>query len=250
MKHSSTLRASLVVLAASLLFVSCKNRRSRVYVATETVPAYAEIEPNDDAFSANDFGVLYPGDLFYIDGFSTDDGSDPFDGFAFVSGGPIHVDFRLFIDDVRADLDVWLYDAQLDEVVGYFETPDNPETGGIDVDFGNLEFHLLVSSYERGSTYSLEIAVSELYLATAESPGAGLAPSLDAPAATNGTGLRIDGATEERPRAGEDRAPRSVRDYLRGEETSGLELRIRETYDAATDTIIELVHVQPRLREE
>jgi len=128
---------------------------------------FFEVERNDDPLTANYFGVLYPGDHFFIDGFIQDGGFDPLDGFAFTAGQPLHVDFQLFIDDLDDDLDVYLYDPQLDAIVGAWETEANPERGGVDVFTGNLDFHLAIASFRGSSNYSLEIDVQPLYAASA-----------------------------------------------------------------------------------
>jgi len=144
-----------------------------------SIPSFFEVEPNDDAFTANDFGFLQPGDHFFIEGYITDSGFDPFDGFWFTSTGPIHVDFQLFIDDAFADLDVCLYDPLLDVTIDCYQTSNNPEQGGIDVTGGDIDFHLVVESFVGSSTYGLEIVVLPLAPAlTADGsqpgPGAGL----------------------------------------------------------------------------
>jgi hypothetical protein len=91
------------------------------------LPLFQEAEPNDDPVTANDFGILQVGDHFLIQGFVRDDVSDPFDGFAFTAGTALHVDFQLFIDTNTADLDVCLFDPQLDQTVACFATQNNPE---------------------------------------------------------------------------------------------------------------------------
>ena len=127
------------------------------------VPVFLEAERNDDPLSANDFGHLRPGDHFFIDGFVRDDLADPFDAFAFTADVPLHVDFELVIRNAAADLDVCLYDPQIDQTVACFATSDNPERGGVDVFAGGLDFHLVVESFLGDATYSLEIVVLPLF---------------------------------------------------------------------------------------
>jgi hypothetical protein len=127
------------------------------------IPVFAELERNDDPLTANHFGVLRPGDHFFIDGFVRDDAIDPFDGFAFTAGGPLHVDFQLFIGNAAADLDVCLYDPQLDETLACFATAEDPERGGVDVTAGGLDFHLVIESFVGDASYSLEIDVQPLF---------------------------------------------------------------------------------------
>lgn len=146
------------------------------YGGGSSTPTFFEVEPNDDAFTANDFGFLTPGDHFIIEGFITDSGFDPFDGFWFTSTQPIHVDFQLFIDSAFTDLDVCLYDPVADVTVDCYQTSANPEQGGIDVTGGNIDFHLVVESFAGASTYGLEIVVLPLAPALTAEGGATASP--------------------------------------------------------------------------
>ena len=140
-------------------------------------PVFLEIEPNNDPPDADHFGVIRPGDHFFIEGTIRDDAFDPFDGFAFTSGDLIHVDFQLFVDDPFSDLDVCLYDPQLDQTIACFATTSNPEQGGVDVVSAGFDFHLVVESFVGISHYTLEIAVQPLLAATqAREPGAAQSP--------------------------------------------------------------------------
>jgi hypothetical protein len=129
------------------------------------VPLFQEAEPNDAPATANHFGLLQVGDHFQIQGFVRDDIADEFDGFAFTAATALHVDFQLFIDTVAADLDVCLYDPQLDQTVACFATQGNPEQGGVDVSAGGLDFHLVVDSFLGDGPYTLDIVVQPLFLA-------------------------------------------------------------------------------------
>ncbi len=111
MRHARKLRAAALAACLGLSATACHHDCDGCH--QNVVPVFVESEPNDEAFQANYFGVLLPGDHFLIEGHISDDGFDPFDGFAFTAGGPIHVDFQLFIDNVLADLDACLYDPQL-----------------------------------------------------------------------------------------------------------------------------------------
>lgn len=172
--RSALLVPVLVPVVAAL--VACHHHRG----GNDGIPVFVETEPNDDPLTANHFGVLHPGDHFFIDGFVRDDLADPFDGFAFTAGSALHVDFQLFIGNPAADLDVCLYDPQIDQTVACFATQDDPEQGGVDVFAGGLDFHLVVESFVGDATYSLEIVVLSLFAASAEpnrlvAPYAGLA---------------------------------------------------------------------------
>lgn len=188
MKHSHP-RKALALGALALAQHGCSGSHHH---GDPGPPVFLEQERNDFVDEANYFGTLVPGDFFLIDGRITDDGSDPFDGFAFTANQPIHVDFRLFIDSARADLDVCVYDPQIDLEVACFQTSSNPEIGGVDVLYGGLDFHFVVESFVERSSYTLEIAVAPLHWrAPARSEGgSGLRASAE-PAAAR-TGARAD----------------------------------------------------------
>jgi len=152
------MRRLLLALCAPLLLVACDDCDD-CDGSGNPVPIFLESERNDSPATADHFGVLLPGDRFFIEGFIQDGGFDPFDGFAFTAGQPLHVDFQLFIDDPVDDLDVCLYDPQLDQTLACFATANNPEQGGVDVDFGGLDFQLVVESFLGDSNYTLEIVV-------------------------------------------------------------------------------------------
>lgn len=157
------------------------------------IPVFREQERNDDPLTANHFGVLRPGQRFFIDGFVRDDLADPFDGFAFTAGAPLHVDFELFIGNAFADLDVSLYDPQIDQTVASWASTDNPEVGGVDVFAGGLDFHLVIESFSGDATYSLAITVLPLFLR--EPPPAGGFPDVHA-ARIAAVGARNEHAAE------------------------------------------------------
>jgi len=189
-------------------------------------PVFLETERNDDPLTANDFGVLLPGDRFFIDGAIRDDLADPFDGFRFTAGVPIHVDFRLFANNVLADLDVCLYDPQIDQTVACFATADDPEIGGVDVFAGGLDFHLVVESFVGDSTYSLEISVLPLFTREAEAlPG-------------DGTGIRA--ANERAEHETDAREGYRVRQEQAARRTV---LESVMTVDEESGTILEIVRV-------
>jgi len=180
MKHPRLRRLTPPTMVTALvLLTACSHRhRDNHYYPVET---YAESEVNDTVPTADYFGLLYPGDHFHIEGHITDipydpfdpwNGYDPYDGFAFTAAVPIHVEFSLWIDDILTDLDVIVYDPQLDQDVGFFETANNPETGTVQVYAGNLDFHLVVAPYIGSSTYDLEIRVFHLFPLTGDAPAA------------------------------------------------------------------------------
>lgn len=214
-------------LPALLMLGLAGCRRHPVHGGGSTpVPTFREVELNDDPLTANHFGVLRPGDRFYIEGFVRDDGLDPFDGFAFTAGGPIHVDFQLFIDDPRDDLDVCLYDPLLDETLACYATADNPERGGVDVFDGGFDFHLVVESFRGSSTYALEIDVQPLFAARA-------------------AGADGSRAVLGESNADEGRAPAAAEAYRRAPAQAVRTVIDHQVLVDESGAIVELVYVRP-----
>ena len=245
MQHASPthpLRSRFLLLSVAAALAACHHHDDDddEYYA----PVYVETEPNDDAFTANYFGELHPGDFFYIDGYSVDDGT--VDGFAFTAGQPLHVDFQLFVDGFAADLDVWLYDAQADEVIWYFETSANPERGGVDVDLAGLEFHLLVTSRFGSAPYSLEIDVTPRYLdSTAAETGSGPhATSLDGGARRGSVTPTVSETNEAGADAVERRDHARAARYLKDRGRTLLHVEIERELDPETGTLLEWTRVQ------
>ena len=178
-RHASP-RTIALALSLSLVAASCTKRSSDYHGP----PIYDEFEINDFSDQANDFGVLRPGDHFIIRGNISDapcgpfSFCDPFDGFAFTAGEPIHVDFSLYMFGAGDDFDVCLYDPLLDLTIDCFQSPFNPELGGVDVFFGGLDFHLVVESFQGSGDYELEIEVYPLYESGPDAPDQGSLPPL------------------------------------------------------------------------
>ncbi len=122
-------------------------------------PVWDESEPNDEPWLASWFGPLFPGAAIFVGGDSTDDGSDPQDGLAFTGYGPCRIDFTLFVDDPWADLDVWLYDPELDEYVVGFTAPYGDESGTFWID-GTKDFQLVIVPSFGASTWTLRVSAS------------------------------------------------------------------------------------------
>ncbi len=197
---------------------------------------FFESEPNDDPLSADHFGQLLPGDHFFIEGFITDRGTDPFDGFAFTAGQALHVDFQLFTDDFGDDLDVCLYDPQLDQTLACFATANNPELGGVDVTAGGLDFQLVVESFVGESSYALEIVVVPLFAALAQ----------DGPAARAADTPKLVpvGAA-----SAADRQPRATSGYARerkAQDALHVELEQWIEIDRETGVVLEMIRVASR----
>jgi hypothetical protein len=161
--RTAPLLSTSLALALSLSLAGCHG--SVVYYDPPPPPVFSEFEPNDDAFYANDFGYVSPGQHLCIAGNVRDDGFDPQDGFAFTAGGPVVVDFSLHAFCACADLDVWLYDPVRDEFVALFDSPYDPESGQFTV--YSQDFHLVVVSAGGHSDYQLDVHVSAFYGALA-----------------------------------------------------------------------------------
>ncbi|MSR62913.1 MAG: hypothetical protein EXS08_10765 [Planctomycetes bacterium] len=218
------MRTATLASVLSLALVACSHHHHDSGGGGGGIPVFVESERNDDPLTANDFGTLRPGDHFFIDGFVRDDLIDPFDGFQFLAAQPLHVDFQLFIGNATADLDVCLYDVQLDQTVACFATANDPEQGGVDVFAGGLAFQLVVESFVGDASYSLEIDVQPLFARAPQGEGLG--------ASLVGVDARAEHATEaqqgyHKPRPG----PRLV-----------LEQSIE--FDPATGLVLERLRVQ------
>ena len=133
------------------------------------IVVYSESEPNDFVDEANDFGTLFPDELFVIEGDSFDNGPfvDEFDGFAFRSSDPLVVAFELFLDDPFADARVGLYDPVLDETVAYWYESNGYVYGELEVYDANTEFHLFVEHLSGFTFYELEIESFDFFYASA-----------------------------------------------------------------------------------
>jgi hypothetical protein len=120
-------------------------------------PYLHEVEPNDFAFQAQGIGPIAVGDRFLIRGHASDQGFDPFDGFAFKSVEPMDVEFALLADEPFDDFDVELFDPYTGDTIASWETSLNPETGVFSVQSFGVEFHLVVSSFVGSGGYTLEV---------------------------------------------------------------------------------------------
>ncbi|MDZ4771532.1 MAG: hypothetical protein SGI72_00205, partial [Planctomycetota bacterium] len=128
-------------------------------------------EPNDTAWLAPWFGSLYPGEQIYVQGFATDDGSDPQDGLAFTCVGASRIDFTLFVDDPWTDLDVWLFDPALDQFVAAFDFPYGDEKGSFWL-AGTQEFQLVVVPADGASGWTLSVESSTTHFSAAAAENA------------------------------------------------------------------------------
>jgi hypothetical protein len=172
------LAVALIALAAGCIHVD---------QSTPSDPYTYEVEPNDFAFSAQGIGPIDVRDRFLIRGQITDQGFDPFDGFAFKACGPMDIEFALTSDDPNADFDVQLFDPYTSTTVARWETSANPETGVFSLSNSGMEFHLVVSSFVGSGSYTLEVRGAPL---TWFGDGEGV--RFNAPGSGRAGGTRID----------------------------------------------------------
>lgn len=158
-------KPELAAVCALAALAGCHGS-AHVEVGSPAEPVYVEVEANDDADSANWFGVLAPGDRVHVEGTVRDDAFDPQDGFAFDAAGSIVVDFALDADCGCADLDVWVYDPIADAFVGVFDSPHDPERGTLTVH--DQPFHLVVVSSGGDAAYHLDVRATSLHTIHAE----------------------------------------------------------------------------------
>lgn len=172
--------SSIPIAALALGALSACHGSAEFVVSAPPDPVYVESEPNDDAFTADYFGFLEPGDGLCIEGQVRDDAYDPQDGFAFQASGPIAVEFALDAGCACADLDVWIYDPLLDQFVGAFDSPQGSEHGTFTV-YGQ-SFHIVVVSAGGDASYRLSVSASAFYGAVAEAPAVGAEGQATVPA--------------------------------------------------------------------
>lgn len=133
---------------------------AEVVVAKPAVPVVYEIETNDEAWQANDLGALKPFDALELRGSISDDGFDPYDGFAFRAEAPLRLRFELVAID-GADLDLHLYDPWLAAFVASWDCSCGVERGTLEVPAG-AEFQLVVAAWAGKSRWSLRLAAEPL----------------------------------------------------------------------------------------
>lgn len=150
--HRSTTTA---LLALPLALAACSNANDGCSTCND--PTYYETEINDTAAQANWVGVLYPGDVVTIRGGVTQWGPDLYDGFSFVTGAPMTIDFEVWADVPGVDLDLCVWDPVFKTFVACFETDLHPEAGQVVILEANKEFHLVVRSYFGDSGYFLDV---------------------------------------------------------------------------------------------
>ena len=169
MKASAIPLFPTLLAALSLGLTASCSHSHRGGSSNYTIDVFFESEPNDFAEEANDFGFLYPDELFIIEGEVYDDGFyyDPFDGFLFTSTEPLVVAFELFLSDPFSDVRIGLYDPVLDETVAYWYESNGYAYGELEVYDGGTDFHLFVEHLSGDTRYELEIESFPYFFAAA-----------------------------------------------------------------------------------
>lgn len=116
-----------------------------------------EQEPNDTPSQVQFVGDIGPGDHFVITGDSTDDGSDPFDGFRFRTTEPISIHVEIEMLTGGTDLDGSVFDVQTGDLLCSFIDVTNPEVGDCTLGVGGFDFDLVVYSFLGSTAYVLRV---------------------------------------------------------------------------------------------
>lgn len=156
--HPQRAVATLIGLAS--LFAGCDSHPAGIIIVPGIgppgLPVLYEVEPNDEAWLANEVGAIVAGEHFLIEGHITECCPDPYDGFSFHALEPMEVDLSLHAQDPYADLDFCIYDPQTDSMIACFEGTGNPEFGSLALTLP-AEFHVVISSWYGDSPYTLEV---------------------------------------------------------------------------------------------
>lgn len=140
-------------------------------------PTFDEREPNDTVHGAPFFGGVEPGTRFAISGHIDDDQPDLYDGFALRADEPCTIEFALESHELFTDLDVCVYDPELDEYVVCCDGPSDPEKGSVTILEPGKVVHLVVSSARGDTRYTLHVSGQLAYGAATASSAEVLAPA-------------------------------------------------------------------------
>ena len=118
-----------------------------------------EVERNDEAWEANDLGWLKPGQELELRGTISDDGWDPYDGFALRAEADLRIRWELVPLDTGygpVDLDLHLYDPALQDFIASFDCGCATERGTIELPAGT-EVHLVIAAWTGKSRWALRM---------------------------------------------------------------------------------------------
>lgn len=173
--------------AASSMLSGCRNSdddepqpptgaslAGRLGVGAASAPggSVLEQEPNDEPSQVQFVGSLAPGVEYGIAGSTTDDGSDPFDGFRFTISSTAVVDLVLTMLEPGTDVDMFVFDVDAGEVVATFAGTENPELGQFTAEGGG-SYDVVVQPFSGTTAYELRVSGSAP--TTATMAGSGLA---------------------------------------------------------------------------
>lgn len=163
--------ATLALLAFGSL-ASCSGSSGSSHSTTTTSWTFSEVEINDTALTANIAGDLYVGDHYTIFGHTTDNGFDPFDGFAFFPQQSLELEFSLTPTDPAAVLEICLVAPFGGPPPVCWNTTMTSGVGFLTIAPGQ-EVHLVISSLWGATDYRLEVAgYPPVYAATSATGGA------------------------------------------------------------------------------
>ncbi|MCP3916626.1 MAG: hypothetical protein GY711_13805 [bacterium] len=132
---------------------------------------FFENEPNDSPGFADVIGTVTADSNFFIDGHvQSFPGFDTVDYFEFFVPEPVVIEFIVEGFAHNADLDLCVYDPDLDAIVACFESPLNPEVAEVVVHEYGKVFQILVDAYSVDSEYTIEVFGSP-YLVPVASQG-------------------------------------------------------------------------------
>lgn len=120
-------------------------------------PVLDEIEPNDSPYQPDFLGGVDSVSHFVVAGHVEAVGHDVYDHFELVAEEPVGIEFYLHGLAHHADLDLCLWDPDLEEIVACYDGPWNPEEGYFTLDWPGKRVVLLVEAWIVDSAYDLEI---------------------------------------------------------------------------------------------
>ena len=139
------------------------------------VASTVEIEPNDESASPHFLGVLRHFEEMRVSG-AADATFDEFDGFAIALTKESEIEFQISFDDLAGELDVWVYDPAVNDIVLFFEDDFSPDQGIFEVRNPVLDFQIIVRAFTGTSSYNLTILARPI-------------PFFSAATSTDGNGL-------------------------------------------------------------
>ncbi len=139
-------------------------------------PVYQEREPNDSPYQTDWIAAVDSISYLTVQGHVDDpSGWDRYDHFEFMASGAATFDIELEGFASYADLDLTLWDPDLEQVIAVWDSPFNPELASFTITQPGKSFVLVVESYLGSSAYDLVVMGRP---ATYSSEGDGSLPPL------------------------------------------------------------------------